>query len=130
MTALLRFLLVFLLATAVTSPAGARSDAGEDARWKERFLSEAPARWSEYRKRGERLQGSCTFVSVDRAAGGRRSPRSRYELRQAGPGALWMVQSLSGRGGTGRLEAVNSRYAFRLERPTAESPWIIAGLDA
>jgi hypothetical protein len=96
---------------------------------KERFLSEAPHKWAEYRTLGKRLQGSCLVSYRDRSAGAKVFSSVRYECKQNDVCALALTQDLGDTPKTrkGRLEVVNSRYAFRLERSAPDRPWILVG---
>jgi hypothetical protein len=101
------------------------------ASWKDRLKNEAPVKWDEYLVAGKYLQGSCETTSVHVYAGKEVKETWRTDARQSERGAVVTVQPPSGVRTRGRTDAINSKYAFRLERKTADSPWFISelGLD-
>jgi hypothetical protein len=101
----------------------------DNAPWQERFRKEAPRRWQEYLERGKRLQGSRLSTGTRNDQEGKVYARSRVELKQNENCALALTQNLLGENQTGELNAVNSRYGFRLRRSAPDKPWAIAGQD-
>src|SRR5215831_2457088 len=86
---------------------------GQDsATWKQRFISEAPQQWEEYRLLAKRLQGSCLHTSIELKEGKRLTTRSRFEFKQNATCASFLSQPLDGdKRKPGTVDVLNSRYA-------------------
>src|SRR5438128_1869080 len=96
--------------------------------WTKRFLNEAPRKWEEYRLQGRRIQGSCLMRHVDLVTGKVLS-EGRSECKQRDGCALEITEPLGEQKDAATVEAINTRYAFRLRRKGPDGPWVIVGLS-
>lgn len=104
--------------------------ADDSAELNARFMTEAPQKWAEYRKRGKRLQGSCLLIGKKVHDGRERTIRVRYEVKQNSTGASFLKQMLEGdKTNYGIVTVVNSRYGFKLQRSKQESDWFVGGIN-
>src|SRR5262249_33135384 len=53
----------------------------------------------------------------------------RYEIKQNKNCASWLIQQLEEEKRPGRIEVLNPRYAFRLQRTSPDAPWAVAGIS-
>ncbi len=111
-------LLVFLV------PVSLRADKAET--WKERFLTDAPRAWEEYRAFTDRLQGTVEVTIVNTGAV---STHSRLEFKRNLHCKMALVQSLLPGQPRGELHAFNPLYGFALTRRTGDAPWVLGDLQ-
>jgi hypothetical protein len=128
---LLRLVLPLLAGGVLADPRARARGQGEDAGLAEQFLREAPARWEEYARRAEELQGAYTATlsgSVGDVTG-----KARNELKRNRQCRLVVTESRETAGGKDRrhqFEAIgyNPNYGFRLVRKAPDAPWTVAKL--
>lgn len=106
--------------------AGQEPDGGELGA---RFLSEAPAAWSEYKRRAERFQGrSSGRTEVGGEVAQIEETSNEYQRNAAGESLV--TETTMTVGGKEEYSAtayvVNRRYAFEARRPGPDSPWYLS----
>ena len=96
----------------------------------DRFLSEAPKKWTEYRARTARFQGSIIHTQTDMLKVKQVVRHVKYELKQKLDSAwLLLDQRLDPKEQIGIVEVVNPRYAFKLRRASPAAPWAVVHVD-
>ncbi len=103
-----------------------------DETLKQRFLKEAPSAWAEYARHAEKLQGSSSYNHVGTAHDVKHHDRAEYKRNRNGK--LLVISSehtTKGKRDYGGEEAygVNPKYAFRLQRKSSASPWVVVQIE-
>src|SRR6266498_4970357 len=110
-----------------------RAAYGQESRsLKERFLTEAPKAWEEYRPFAARLSGTITTQStLTELNTGKVVPNTRVkiECKQKEGHRLFAIEPLEGPTLDPMVLAANPRYAFRLKRPKDKTDWLLSHLD-
>jgi hypothetical protein len=95
---------------------------------KQRLLAEAPARWEEYARRSEELQGVVSLVSTNTRNNFRQDTRTAYKTN----GRSRLVITKLKDEANGKVEreyeevfGYNPRYAFTLSRKSPDAPWVL-----
>jgi hypothetical protein len=93
-----------------------------------RFVQEAPERWTEYARRAKALQGR--FATHMRSSNGDREFKNRYEMKANRDGRLLrtsMARLSNGRNDFQRIQVfgINAEYAFILHGQSDGGPWTV-----
>src|SRR5262245_5677697 len=94
-----------------------RATYGQESRaLKDRFLTEAPKAWEEYRSFAARLSGTIIMQTTITELSGKVVPggREKIECKQREGHCLFAVGPMEERTFEARVQAANPRYAFRL----------------
>ncbi|MEW4531420.1 hypothetical protein [Maioricimonas sp. JC845] len=103
---------------------------GADDDLKQRFLSEAPEAWSQYRVRAEHIQGAVTFTQTNRGSSERALRSTERQITVFDRNAL-VISERENRNSEYLKTAVgvNSDYAFRVQFDSDARQWVLTDLD-
>jgi hypothetical protein len=98
---------------------------------KDRFLSEAPRKWQEYRSHSTRFQGSVMDTTVDLEAGGKVIDQMLVEFKQnrASGCTLAAARFFVPKQRRPQVDAINFQYEFTLNRRDSLAPWAIINTE-
>jgi hypothetical protein len=128
--------LVAAIALLPVSPHFLIAAEGDGESWRERFLTEAPRKWAEYRTHSDRFQGSFLEVQRWRTSRGNGSAKYTFEFKQNR--ALGCALSkFEDEGNPERktgsrpqtLWVKNSRYKFQLVQSGPKGSWLLTSRE-
>src|SRR5438132_476558 len=102
-----------------------------DNRLQERFFREGPAKWEEYSRRAQRLQGRINYKL--KGSNGDITAVNTYAVKMNESCKLIATSLTTTKAGKLTLEgyqvtAANSDYAFALRRKKPDLPWVVTKL--
>lgn len=120
--------LCWVLTLVDTMPASAQ---GNDYSVRKRFMAEAPAAWERYRAAAPSLQGSNSHIIYEGLEPmGRIREQSRWDFRRSPGGFTRVVQQESSDGVPAeRALVTNPRYAFEINKKSADAEWVLVDLQ-
>jgi hypothetical protein len=107
---------------------------GDDESWRQRFLTEAPRKWEEYREHSDRFQGSFSMVCSGLTGRGTTYEKITVEIKQnQARGCALLIGQNEGRREQEALpqslSAINPQYKFTLAQSGPKGSWLLVSRE-